>query len=158
MNRKHKKSKQKKQIIRVWTYPQAKSALPYVTAVMSSLREHWLDAQRCEAEARKLARRPGRPNRQAILDREKALEEGQGAKDRFNEAFQELQQIEVFCIDPNQGVGVIPFVHDEKLAWLIYDLFGEDKLQSWRYHDDPLDQRRSVAATLEGPETQSLAV
>ena len=159
MNRKHKRSKRRKEIIRVWTYPQAQKALPYISSVMRSLREHWLEAQRQDARARKLAGQPGRPDRQAILARETATEEGNRAKERFNEAYQELQTIEVYCLDPNQGVGVIAFVHDDKLAWLIYDLFAREPLQHWRYHDDPLEQRRPIAAALEeGPETKSLAV
>jgi hypothetical protein len=159
MKRKNKRSKRRKEVIRVWTYPQAQKALPYIGSVMRSLREHWLEAQQHDARAMKIDRQPGRPDRQAILDREMAAEESRRAKDRFNEAYHELQQIEVYCLDPNQGVGVIPFVHDDKLAWLIYDLFDGEPLQHWRYHDDPLDLRRPISDALnEGPGTKSLAV
>jgi hypothetical protein len=125
---------------------------------MQSLREHWLDAQRHELRARRLAEKRGRPDRATILAQEQETWEGQQAKERFNEAYQELQDIEVFCLDPNQGVGVIPFVHDEKLAWLIYDLFAGDELRHWRYHDDPLEMRRPIAEALEGPGDKALAV
>jgi hypothetical protein len=155
MNHKPKKSRRKPQVIRVWTYPQAKSALPYITSVMHSLREHWLDAQRQEVHIKQLARQPGRLDRAALVANETAQDESQRAKNRFNEAYEELQNIEVFCIDPNQGVGVIPFVHDEKLAWLIYDMFAPDDLHHWRYHDDPLEMRRPIAEALAGPPAQS---
>ncbi len=151
MNRKHKKSKAKRQVVRVWTYPQAQGALPYIGSVMRSLREHWLEAQRHEAAVKRLGGKPGRPDRTALLALEEEGREAREARDRFNEAYQELQDIEVFCIDPNQGVAVVPFVHDDKLAWLIYDLFAGDGFQNWRYHDDPLEQRRPIAEALQGP-------
>jgi hypothetical protein len=158
MNRKHKKSKRRKKVIRVWTYPQAKNGLPYITSVMRSLREHWLDAQRHDLASKRLTEQPGRHDRQTILDREEALHEGGRAKERFNQAFQELQAIEVYCIDPNQGMAVIPFVHDDRLAWLIYDLFTPKELEHWRYHDDPLELRRPIAEALEDPGPNQMAV
>jgi hypothetical protein len=157
MNHKNKKSGRKPEVIRVWTYPQAKSALPYITSVMRSLREHWLDAQRHQARAKQLAQQPGRPDRARLLEQEVMQQEGQLAKDRFNETYEELQNIEVFCIDPNQGVAVVPFVRDNKLAWLIYDLFAADEFHHWRYHEDPLEKQRPIAEVQEAPPT-SLAV
>ncbi len=153
MSNKHKKSRRKAKIIRVWTYPQAKSALPYITSVMRSLREHWLDARRHEMRARQLERQPGRSDRTALLAQEETRAEGQRAKDQFNEAYQELQNIEIYCVDPNQGVAVVPFVREEKLAWLIYDLFETDGFRHWRFHEDPLEQRRPIAEIQEGPAT-----
>jgi hypothetical protein len=149
MDRKHKKRKPKKQVIRVWTYAQAKRALPYVTTIMRSLREHWLDAQRHEVQKQKLDKRPGRPDRATLLAQEEASREAQEAKNRFNDAYRELEQIEVYCIDPNQGVAVLPFVQDDKLAWLIYDLHANEEYHHWRFHDDPLEQRRPIAEALE---------
>jgi hypothetical protein len=144
MNHKNKRPKRKPKVIRVWTYPQAQGALPYITSVMRSLREHWLEAKTQEARGRRLAGRSGRPDRRAILDQEEAAKEGERARERFHEAFEELQKIEVFCIDPNQGLSVLPVVHDDKLAWLIYDLYDGNTFQSWRYHEDPIDLRRPI--------------
>ena len=151
MSNKHKKSRRKVEIIRVWTYPQAKSALPYISSVMRSLREHWLEARQQETRARHLERRPGRPDRAKLLAQEETRAEGQRAKERFNEAYQELQNIEVYCVDPNQGVAVIPIVREEKLAWLIYDLFEADGFHHWRFHEDPQEKRRPIAEIQEGP-------
>jgi hypothetical protein len=156
MNHKHKRSKKKRQVIRVWTYPQAQRALPYITSVMRSLREHYLEAKSQEARENRLTRRPGRPDRQVLLDQEESAREGHRARERFNEAFQELQNIEVYCLDPNQGVSVLPFVHDDKLAWLIYDLFDGGAFQHWRYHDDPLEKRRPIREVTGGPAEQAL--
>jgi hypothetical protein len=157
MNHKHKKFRRKPKIIRVWTYAQAQDALPYITSVMRSLREHWLDAQRHEARAKHLASQPGRPDRAILVEQEETHNESQRAKERFNEAYQELQNIEVFCVDPNQGVAVVPFVREDKLAWLIYDLFAADQFRHWRFHEDPLEQRRPIAEIKEEPPT-TLAV
>jgi hypothetical protein len=118
---------------------------------MRSLREHWLDAQRHEAHGKYLARQPGRPNRATLVDQEETRNEAERAKERFNEAYQELQNIEVFCVDPNQGVAVLPFVREDNLAWLIYDLFAADEFRHWRFHEDPLEKRRPIAEILEEP-------
>jgi hypothetical protein len=158
MNHKKKRSKTKRRVLRVWTYPQAEKALPYVTSVMQSLREHWLEAQRHEARARRVTAQPGRPDRTQLIAQEEALADGQRAKERFNEAYQELQNIEVFCVDPVQGVGVIPFVQDEKLAWLIYDLFEPKAFRHWRYHEDPLDKRRPITEVTTGPAVDGIAI
>jgi hypothetical protein len=158
MNHKHKRRKRKRQVIRVWTYPQARRALPYITPIMRSLREHWLDAQRHDVQGRKLARRAGRPDRATLLAQEDTAQEAREAKDRFNEAYEELQQIEVYCIDPNQGVAVLPFVQDDKLAWLIYDLFASEEFHHWRFHDDPLEQRRPIAEALASPAGEDVVI
>jgi hypothetical protein len=158
MNYKKKRRKAKRRVIRVWTYPQAEKALPYVTSVMRSLREHWLEAKRHEARARRLAAQSGRHGRAALIAHEEAVAEAQRAKERFNDAYRELQNIEVYCVDPVQGVGVIPFVHQEKLAWLIYDLFAPDAFHHWRYHEDPLEERRPVAEVTEGPALGGIAI
>jgi Uncharacterized conserved protein (DUF2203) len=158
MNHKHKSSRSKRKVIRVWTHPEAKRALPYIGSVMNSLREHWLETKKHEAQSRRLERQPGRPERSALLAQEKAGRESREAKQRFNEAYEELQKIEVYCIDPNQGMGVVPFVHQDKLAWLIYDLFDPGEFHHWRYHEDPLDTRRPIAEVTAAPEPNSMNI
>lgn len=158
MKRKHKRSKTKRQVVRVWTYPQATQALPYISSVMRSLREHWLDAQHHEARGRKLAEQAGRPDRATLVAQEEAAQDARRARERFNEAYEELQNIEVYCLDPNQGMGVIPFIQDEKLAWLIYDLFDGNKLNHWRFHDDSLEMRRPIREVEDSQSATDLAV
>ena len=158
MKRKQNKTEPKPMIIRVWTYPQAKRALPYITSVIRSAREHWLDAQGHQVRAKQLAARPGRPDRAVLLAQEEAGTEGQLALDRFRDALEELQRIEVFCVDPGKGIGVIPFVHDERLAWLIYDLFDNEEYRQWRYHDDPPEKRRPIGEAVEPPPGEKMVV
>lgn len=158
MSHKNKRPKTKRRVVRAWTFPQAEKALPYITSVMRSLREHWLEGQRYEVDAKRLASEAGRPDRANLIAHEEAVREGQRAKDRFNEAYQELRNIEVFCLDPVQGVGVVPFVHHEKLAWLVYDLFEPEAYRHWRYHEDPLEERRPIAEISQGPMVDGIAI
>lgn len=153
-----KKTKRKKKVVRVWTLPQAQRALPYVTAVMRSLREHWLDSQRHRLQDRRLAAKPGRPDRDRILAQQAAAREAGLAKERFNEAYQELQAIEVYCLDPVQGLAALPFVQDDRLAWLLFDLFDADGYKNWRFHDDPLEKRRPIREAEEGPADKGVTV
>ena len=56
-----------------------------------------------------------------------------------------LQAIDVYCLDPIQGLALIPFVHDKQLAWFVYDLFDAEPLRFWRYHEDSFETRRPLA-------------
>jgi hypothetical protein len=157
MNRRP-KSKARSESIRVWTYPQARQALPYVTSVMHSLRDCWLEAQRHLLRQKRLAGKPGRPDRDTLISRETTDREVDRAKEQFNDAYEELQAIEVYCLDPVQGVAAVPFVHDDRLAWLLYDLFDPDEYHHWRYHDDPIELRRPIAEAQQGTTDGTLVV
>lgn len=145
MKRKRKQKRPPLQMIRLWDYPQARKALPYLRSVTSSLRDHWLEAQSRRLEMARLARAPGRPNRGALLAATRATEEKTDAEDRFNDALNELMGIDVYLLDPLRGVAFIPFQKKDELAWFVFDLFDSDDLKSWRLHQDPLDKRRPIA-------------
>ncbi len=148
MNRNRKGAKRKENTLRVWSYDEACRVLPYVTSLMGSVREHWIDAQAHDQRARKLAALPGRPDRRRILSEKEESEAAREARERFDAAIEELHGLDIFCIDPLRGEGVIPFVHKEQLAWFLYDLFAPETLHSWRYHSDPLEARRPIAEVL----------
>jgi hypothetical protein len=158
MNRPPNKSKKIPKAIRLWTLAQARSAVPYIRSVMTSLRAHRLDVQGHRRRARLLARRPGRPDRAALIEQEDTLQEARRAHERFGEALQELSDLDIYCVDPLGGLALIPFVQKEKLAWMVFDLFGDDVLGSWRYHDDPLDTRRPIAEAAKEGTATSLAI
>jgi hypothetical protein len=134
--------------IRVWTYSEALGALPYIASVLRSLREHRLEANRQGLIARRLSERPGRPDRVTLLNQEHAAKEARREEEKFREAQEELQRLDVYCLDPVQGVALIPFVHDDQLAWFIYDLHDQKPLQFWRYQGDALQERRPIAEAL----------
>ncbi|HJT77994.1 MAG TPA: DUF2203 family protein [Gemmataceae bacterium] len=142
-------AKRRRQALQVWTQAQARAALPYLASVMQSVREHRLEANALECKAKKLAARPGRPDRDTIIRTEEIGKAARLAEERFQEALHELQTLDVYCIDPVGGLALIPFVHDKQLAWFIYDLFDAEPLQFWRMHSDPLETRRPVTE-LEG--------
>jgi hypothetical protein len=144
MKRNQNEARRRRQTLRVWSLRQARSALPYITSVMRSLRTHKLEAQAQQRRAEKLARAPGRPDRNAIISQEEARSAGQKAQERFETALHELHSLDVYCLDPINGTALIPFVHDKQLAWFVYDLFSPDEITTWRFHSDPLEMRRPL--------------
>jgi hypothetical protein len=145
MKRNRRGSKKEQQTIQVWTYEQATRALPYVASIIRSLREDALEIQRFSVEAERLAKLPGRPTRDQLIDREEALRAAREASDRFDETLAELHILDIYSLDPLRGQALIPFAQSDQLAWYVYDLFDEKPLRFWRYHEDPLETRRSVS-------------
>lgn len=156
MNRNRKSSKRRRQTIQVWTHAQAQAALPYVASVVRSLREHALEAQGHRLTLKRLAKQPGRPNRAALIAHEETVRDAEAAEERFQDALGELQELDIYCLDPMRGEALIPFVHEEQLAWFVYDLFDDEPLRTWRYHSDSLETRRPLTAAqrslVEGPQ------
>lgn len=146
MNRNRKGTSRRHASIKPWTYGRAQAALPYLTAVVRSLREYRLEASRHRLNAQRLANLPGRPNRDALIAHDDALREASEAEGAFQEAQAELEAIDVFPLQPAHGRALIPFVHNEQLAWFVYDLFDPEPLRFWRYQSDSLETRRPVTA------------
>jgi hypothetical protein len=130
--------------IQPWTYDKTQAALPYIASVLRSLREHKLEALHHRLDAQRLSDRPGRPDRKALIDHEEALREAQRAEERYGEALDELQTIDIYPLQPVHGRALVPFVHEEQLAWFVYDLFDTQPLRFWRFHNDPLEMRRPI--------------
>ena len=145
MKRNRNGSKQRRETIQVWTYDQASRVLPYVASIMRSLREYHLEAQQQDLRACRLKDRAGRPNRTTLIAHEEASRNARNAKDRFQEALDELHILDIYCLDPVRGLALIPFAQGENLAWFVYDLFDSEPLRFWRYHKDPLETRRPLA-------------
>ena len=150
MKRQPKGAKERAQTIQVWTYEQAQSAAPYVASILRSLREHALEALQHYHRAKRIANRPGRPNRSAIIAQQEAEREARRADDRFRDALNELQEMDIYTLDPIQGQALVPFVHNDQLAWYIFDLFDAQPLRFWRFQSDPEDTRRPVTAMQKG--------
>src|SRR6266540_6362206 len=129
--------------IRLWSYPDAVKALPYLRSITNSLRDHWLELQSKQLDARRLAdvRKPSRHERIALAETQN---EASSAEDKFETALGELMEQDVFLLDPVHGLSLIPFQESDELAWYVLDLFDENGLTAWRYHKDPLETRRPV--------------
>ncbi|HYT92404.1 MAG TPA: DUF2203 family protein [Gemmataceae bacterium] len=158
MNRQPNRSRKQQRRIKTWTFDRAKAALPYFRSVMQSLRNDYLEARSHNVRARRLTDRPGRPGRDALVAHQDALIEVDRAHDRADEALEELNRLDVFCLDPVNGLALIPFVREEQLAWFVFDLFADDNLSAWRYHEDPLETRRPIGEVADQQSTASFMV
>jgi hypothetical protein len=138
------KSRRQLQVIQVWTYDQVRKALPYISSIVRSLREHRLEAVRNEVADSRLAERPGRPSRSDLLEHELLLKNVESADAGFDEALDELHTLDIYCLDPVQGLALIPFAYEDELAWYVYELYGNQPIESWRYHRDPMEKRRPI--------------
>src|SRR5208282_1669711 len=121
MKRNQKGAKRRRQVLRVWTREQARAALPYVSSIVGSLREHWLDAQSHRRALGRLSGQKGRPDRACLIAQD---EEGRAVREadaRFQQTLEELQALDIYCLDPSRGQALIPFVNGAQLAWFVYD-------------------------------------
>lgn len=144
MSRKNRRAKRRIQFIPVWTFNQVQHALPYIASIMRSLREHRLAALSHDRTARRLADLPGRPDRSTLIAHEEAVREAREADERFHDALEELHTLDIYCLDPARGEALIPFAHEQQLAWFIFDLFEPSYIHSWRFHTDPLETRHPL--------------
>ncbi len=144
MKRNRNSSRHRRQTIQVWTYDQAMGALPYVTSIMRTLRDYRLQAHSHKRTARRIDAKPGRPDRDALIAREEALAGARKAEERFQEALDELHTLDVYCLDAVRGLALIPFAHEDELAWYVFDLFEPSELKFWRLHRDSLETRRPI--------------
>lgn len=150
MSAKPRRTKRHVRSIHTWTYEEALKVLPYLRSVLTSLREHRLALVAARRDLKHYDEQPGRPNRHAIIAREEALARSQVARQQLREDEEELEALDIYCLDPIRGEAVVPFVHRDKLAWFIYDIFDAEPLQFWRYHGDSLDTRRSIKELRDG--------
>lgn len=158
MKNQRKSAKQQVEEFPVWTFSQAERAVPYITSIMRSIRDHFLESQSLRHKARHLEAKPGRPNRSSIIQHEEAKREADKLQDMVAEAARELAGLNVHCVDPVNGIAMIPFVQSQQLAWLIFDLFADVKIQTWRFHNDPLTTRRPLSEMEINPMPASIGV
>jgi hypothetical protein len=154
VHRNQKGARKRQQQLRLWTLAEALAATPYLTSVLRSLREHHVEAQCQNRTARRIGERPGRLDRTGRIQQQEAARAAGRSQDRFQQALDELQALDVYCLDPLQGLALIPFVHDDQLAWFVFDLFDSKPLRCWRYHNDPLETRRPLSDLEQSKPTQ----
>jgi hypothetical protein len=135
--------------MRLWDWKDATRAAPYLHSVTGSLREHWIDVLTAERQLQLAEERPAPARRQRLLDEQARRDERQRAQTRFEDALEELNNVDVFLLDPVQGLALIPFRKEDDLAWYVFDHFSDPALIGWRYHHDPIEECRPLA-TLEG--------
>lgn len=146
--KRNRRKEQPLRVVKLWSFSQADKARPYLRTLTSAIREDWLSLQSTKRTVHMLEKKPGRPDRQALLARETAITERDKAEDRFSQDLDELNRMDVFLIDPVHGTALIPFAKDDNLAWFVYDLFEDEGLTSWRLHEDPIEMRRPIDETI----------
>jgi hypothetical protein len=150
MSRRPNGSKQSRRALRVWTLAQTEAAVPYLTSVIRSLREHTLEALVQRRELERLAARPGRPDRTALIAHQETDRQVRRAEEASREAAEELNALDIVPLDATAGTALVPFVHQEQLAWYVFNLHDAPPLTSWRFQDDPLETRRPLTAEQHG--------
>jgi hypothetical protein len=146
VKRNPKGAKSRRQTIQVWTYAQAQAAVPYLASVVRSLRDHSLEALAARRTAQRLAQQPGRPDRNALIAQQEADRQAREAEGQLHAAAAELQALDVYSLDPVQGLAMVPFVYNGQLAWFIFDLFDPKPFRFWRFQSDPEETRRPVTS------------
>lgn len=130
--------------LRLWTYGETVDAIPYLCAVLKSLRDAWLNLGQARETLRRIGSASCRPNRATLIRREEAIRDANRAEVIFEETLQELGSLDVACLDPVRGQALIPFQQDGLLAWFLFDLFGEQHVAAWRFHSDPIEVQRPL--------------
>ena len=131
---------------RLWTLEEAQAAVPYFCSVARSLREHYLEILAKRREVQLLAERHGRPDRQALIEEQEARRDLQKAEQDYQDALDELRELNVHPHDPGQGMALVPFIQDNHWAWYVFHLFDSQPIRSWRYQSDPDGARRALPA------------
>jgi hypothetical protein len=150
MKRNPKSAKAKAEAIQVWTLTQAESAVPYISSIVRSLREHALDVHRLKLTLGKLNQLSGRPKRDTLIAEQEMKQDLSRAEQEFQDAADELQALDVYTLDPIRGQALVPFVHDEQLAWYIFDVYDANPFRFWRFQSDPEETRRPITSKQQG--------
>jgi hypothetical protein len=132
--------------LRLCTFEEAQTAVPYISSVARSLREHYLVILAKRRELKALAGCHGRPDCKALIEEQEARRDLQKAEQDYQDALDELTELEVQPLDPVQGTVLMPFVHDDQRAWYVFDLFDSQPIRFWRYESDPDETRRALTA------------
>lgn len=138
--------------LRLWTYEEAKKGVPYLRSLVASLREKWLAARQSHRELELISKQSGRAKRADLIQLEESNRNLDQAGTQLEEVMDEMMAISLYSVDPTAGVAVIPFIHEESLAWFVFDLFDPRGLVAWRGTDDNVDSRRSLAELGDLPE------
>jgi hypothetical protein len=140
------RTRRSRQSLRLWTLGEARAAAPYIASIARSIREYALEARNQRRLLKSLAEKPGRPDRAELIAQQDAGRDLARAEEQLRDAIEELEGLDICCLDPIGGQVLVPFVQDEQLAWYIFDLFDPHYFRAWRYQSDPEETRRKLTA------------
>ena len=138
------RARRSRQTLRLWTFDQAQAAVPYIASIVRSLREHALNMQSLRRRLSALEGLPGRADRRTLIAIEEAKRDLLRGEEEYALAIEELDSLDIQPLDPLTGQALVPFVHDDQLAWYVFDLFDSQPIRSWRYQSDPDETRRKL--------------
>jgi hypothetical protein len=138
------KARRHQTTIRLWSFEDAQAVVPYLSSIIRSLREHYLELLSLRRQLLAIAERPGRPDRKTLIAEQEIRRELARAEQEYQLALDELEALDVQPLDPSQGTALVPFISDEQLAWYVFDLFDSQPIRSWRYQSDPDETRRKL--------------
>ena len=144
MKPRKKKSKHMR-ALRLWSWDEVIKAAPYLRSVIGSVREHWLEVLAAQRRLDQSTQQKSPLKREQIIEHEARSDERQQAQEKFDDALEELNGVEVFLLDPVQGLTLIPFRKGDDLAWYFFDHFSSDGVIGWRYHHDPIEECRPLS-------------
>jgi hypothetical protein len=136
----------RRQSLRLWSFDQAQAVVPYVSSIVRSLRERAIQMQSLRNDVTQIENKPGRPDRRAIIALESARKDLSHAELAYGEALEELEALDLQLLDATRGQALVPFTHDDQLAWYVFDLFDSEPIRSWRFQSDPDETRRKLTA------------
>ena len=150
--------------LRMWSYPNAVKAIPYIRSLVQSLREGWIALRQAQQDIERTKARPGRPNRDTLIRLDESQREIERAEANLEEIVNDMAALSAYSIDPGAGLAVIPFLQRQELAWYVFDLFDPQGIAAWRLYSDPLELRRPLselemaAPTTEIPDQNSATI
>ena len=130
--------------MRLWDWSEATKAAPYLRSVIGSLREHWLEVLNAERQLQLSTNKKCPARRRQLLDEQTRQDDRQRAQTKFDDALHELNNVDVFLLDPAKGLALIPFRKEDDLAWYVFDHFAAPGVIGWRYHSDPIEECRAL--------------
>jgi hypothetical protein len=150
--------------LRLWTFADVLKAVPYIRSLAQSLRDGWLEFRQAQETVERAKARPGRPNRDTLILLDESQRDVERAETKLEEIVGEMMALSAYCVDPGEGLAVIPFLRGQELAWFVFDLFDPQGIVAWRLYSDPLETRRplaeldSPAPVVETPEQNQFAL
>jgi len=103
--------------------------------------------QSLRARIKQLDNKTGRPDRVTLITIQDGRRDLAQLQEEYDSALEELNSLDMQLVDAVQGTALVPFSHDDQLAWYIFDLFAPQPFHAWRYQSDPDDTRRKLGAT-----------
>lgn len=144
---KRRERNERMRVMHLWDWSEVVKAVPYLHSVIGSLREHWLDVLTVQRHLDRAAAQPGLAKRQQMIEMQGHQDERQRAQAKFDDALGELNEIDVFLLDPVRGLALIPFRKEDDLAWYVFDHHSSRGVIGWRFHNDPMDECRPLETT-----------